>query len=76
MEPGTGKEVCVTGGTGLIASSLIYALLQRGYKVRTTARNPGECSLRFSSFPHAQLYTQIASPGVRLRRISALLELD
>jgi hypothetical protein len=36
-----GTEVCVTGGTGYIASRLIQALLQRGYKVRTTARNPG-----------------------------------
>lgn len=37
-----GTEVCVTGGTGYIASCLIHALLQRGYKVRTTVRNPDD----------------------------------
>lgn len=39
-----GTEVCVTGGTGYIASRLIQALLQRGYRVRTTARNPDDRS--------------------------------
>ncbi|KAH7287569.1 hypothetical protein KP509_32G062900 [Ceratopteris richardii] len=32
-------EVCVTGGTGFIASHLIKALLDKGYRVRTTTRN-------------------------------------
>ncbi|KAI5081555.1 hypothetical protein GOP47_0001298 [Adiantum capillus-veneris] len=32
-------EVCVTGGTGYIASHLIKALLGKGYRVRTTVRN-------------------------------------
>nr|AFX98067.1 cinnamoyl-CoA reductase [Cunninghamia lanceolata]QBC40972.1 cinnamoyl-CoA reductase [Cunninghamia lanceolata] len=34
------KEMCVTGGTGFIAAYLIRALLNKGYKVRTTVRNP------------------------------------
>lgn len=34
---GTGL-VCVTGGTGFIASWLIMRLLQRGYSVRATVR--------------------------------------
>ncbi|GLJ38956.1 hypothetical protein SUGI_0794260 [Cryptomeria japonica] len=35
-----GKEMCVTGGTGFIAAYLIRALLNEGYSVRTTVRNP------------------------------------
>jgi nucleoside-diphosphate-sugar epimerase len=34
--------VCVTGAGGFIGSSLVKELLQRGYRVRGTARNPGE----------------------------------
>lgn len=34
------SEVCVTGGTGFIATYLIRDLLQKGYRVRTTVRNP------------------------------------
>ncbi|CAK9213099.1 unnamed protein product [Sphagnum troendelagicum] len=37
-------EVCVTGGTGFIASHLIRALLHKGYNVRTTVRNPEDVS--------------------------------
>lgn len=34
--------VCVTGGTGFVASWLIKSLLQEGYAVRTTVRaDPG-----------------------------------
>ncbi|CAM6117096.1 unnamed protein product [Calypogeia fissa] len=32
--------VCVTGGTGLIASNIVRRLLQLGYTVRATVRNP------------------------------------
>ncbi|KAL3677880.1 hypothetical protein R1sor_020836 [Riccia sorocarpa] len=32
-------EVCVTGGTGYIASCLIRKLLEKGYSVRTTVRS-------------------------------------
>lgn len=41
LSDGTGL-VCVTGGTGFVASWLIMRLLQRGYSVRATVRtNPG-----------------------------------
>lgn len=33
--------MCVTGGNGYIASMLIKQLLQKGYAVNTTVRNPG-----------------------------------
>ncbi|ORX90222.1 NAD(P)-binding protein [Basidiobolus meristosporus CBS 931.73] len=35
----TNKLVCVTGGTGYLASKLIEALLEQGYRVRTTVRS-------------------------------------
>ncbi|QHO43738.1 tetraketide alpha-pyrone reductase 2 isoform X1 [Arachis hypogaea] len=35
-------EFCVTGGTGFIAAYLIKALLEKGYTVRTTVRNPDD----------------------------------
>ncbi|KAF8391457.1 hypothetical protein HHK36_023762 [Tetracentron sinense] len=36
-----GKKVaCVTGGTGYMASQLVKCLLQKGYSVNTTARDP------------------------------------
>ncbi|GLJ09417.1 hypothetical protein SUGI_0109170 [Cryptomeria japonica] len=38
----TVKEMCVTGGTGFIAAYLIRALLNNGYVVRTTVRNPDD----------------------------------
>jgi nucleoside-diphosphate-sugar epimerase len=38
-----GKVVCVTGGSGYIASWLVKFLLQRGYTVRATIRDPSQC---------------------------------
>ncbi|OIW05590.1 hypothetical protein TanjilG_23376 [Lupinus angustifolius] len=38
----SGKVVCVTGGSGFIASWIIKFLLQRGYTVRATLRNPSD----------------------------------
>lgn len=35
------QEVCVTGGTGYIASFLVRKLLEKGYRVRTTVRHSG-----------------------------------
>jgi GDP-D-mannose dehydratase len=35
------KTACVTGGNGCIASLLIKMLLEKGYVVKTTVRNPG-----------------------------------
>ena len=35
------KTACVTGGSGYIGSALIKLLLEKGYAVKTTVRNPG-----------------------------------
>ncbi|MED6179151.1 hypothetical protein PIB30_114487, partial [Stylosanthes scabra] len=35
-----GEVVCVTGGSGYIASWIVKFLLQRGYTVKTTVRDP------------------------------------
>jgi dihydroflavonol-4-reductase len=40
MAEGDGKTVLVTGGTGYLAGWCIAELLRRGYRVRTTVRNP------------------------------------
>ncbi|KAJ9129676.1 hypothetical protein P3X46_035310, partial [Hevea brasiliensis] len=37
---GEGKVVCVTGGSGYIASWLFKFLLERGYTVKATVRDP------------------------------------
>ncbi|GLT76973.1 hypothetical protein SLA2020_486040 [Shorea laevis] len=37
---GEGKVVCVTGASGFIASSIVKLLLQRGYIVKATVRDP------------------------------------
>lgn len=37
-----GKNVVVTGANGYIASYLVKDLLERGYNVRGTVRNPGQ----------------------------------
>jgi len=42
------KKACVIGGTGNLASILIKHLLQSGYGVNTTVRDPGS-SLSSSS---------------------------
>ncbi|XP_072997737.1 phenylacetaldehyde reductase-like [Typha latifolia] len=39
---GTGKVVCVTGAAGYIASWLVKLLLQRGYTVRASVRDPAD----------------------------------
>uniref|UniRef100_A0A453D2N5 NAD-dependent epimerase/dehydratase domain-containing protein n=1 Tax=Aegilops tauschii subsp. strangulata TaxID=200361 RepID=A0A453D2N5_AEGTS len=42
MSAGEGKKTaCVTGGSGYIASALIKLLLEKGYAVKTTVRDPG-----------------------------------
>lgn len=35
------KKACVIGGTGFVASLLIKQLLEKGYAVNTTVRDPG-----------------------------------
>ncbi|KAL3686919.1 hypothetical protein R1sor_013228 [Riccia sorocarpa] len=42
MGEGEGKTVVVTGANGFIASWVIKFLLERGYKVRGTVRNPDD----------------------------------
>ncbi|KAJ4766444.1 Cinnamoyl-CoA reductase 1 [Rhynchospora pubera] len=39
---GNGEVVCVTGASGYIASWLVKLLLQRGYTVRATVRDPSD----------------------------------
>lgn len=41
MIPGTKGRVCVTGASGFIASWLVKRLLDSGYHVRGTMRDPG-----------------------------------
>ena len=36
--------VCVTGGTGFVASQLIKQLLEKGYTVKATVRDPTDDS--------------------------------
>jgi len=38
---GPSHTVCVTGAGGFIASCLVKLLLEKGYTVRGTVRNPG-----------------------------------
>ncbi|MDQ1080263.1 NAD-dependent epimerase/dehydratase family protein [Pseudoroseomonas cervicalis] len=54
------QTVLVTGGSGFIAGWTIVALLQRGYRVRTTLRDPGR-----EAWLRARIATQ-ADPGGRL----------
>ena len=42
MNSGEGKVVCVTGASGYIASWVVKFLLQRGYTVRATVRDPSQ----------------------------------
>ncbi|CAI0468057.1 unnamed protein product [Linum tenue] len=39
-DPETKKVACVIGGTGFVASRLVKLLLEKGYVVRTTVRDP------------------------------------
>ncbi|TVU16166.1 hypothetical protein EJB05_39717, partial [Eragrostis curvula] len=41
---GKKKTACVTGGNGYIASALVKMLLEKGYAVKTTVRNPDDMS--------------------------------
>ena len=41
---GAGKVVCVTGASGYIALWLVKLLLQRGYTVKATVRDPSQYS--------------------------------
>lgn len=50
------KTVCVTGGSGYIASGLIKFLLEKGYAVNTTVRNPGPISLCSHPFLNLSIF--------------------
>jgi dihydroflavonol-4-reductase len=57
MAEGDGKTVLVTGGSGFLGGWCIIDLLQRGYRVRTTVRNPAR-----ERDVHAAVESQIDSP--------------
>ncbi|CAH1444462.1 unnamed protein product [Lactuca virosa] len=40
---GGGRTYCVTGATGYIGSWLVKSLLEKGYSVHATVRNPANC---------------------------------
>uniref|UniRef100_I1QJ13 cinnamoyl-CoA reductase n=1 Tax=Oryza glaberrima TaxID=4538 RepID=I1QJ13_ORYGL len=42
VQPGNGQTVCVTGAAGYIASWLVKLLLEKGYTVKGTVRNPDD----------------------------------
>jgi nucleoside-diphosphate-sugar epimerase len=60
MAEGDGKTVLVTGGSGYLATWCIVDLLQRGYRVRTTVRNPSR-----ERDVHAAVESQVG-PGPHL----------
>jgi len=65
------ETVLVTGGTGFIAQYCILALLDRGYRVRTTVRSPGrEAEVR------DYLKSAGAEAGGRLTFVTADLSAD
>ena len=60
MADGDGKTVLVTGGSGYLGGWCIVELLRRGYRVRTTVRNPSR-----EHEVHAAVGSQV-DPGDRL----------
>ena len=65
------RTVMVTGGTGFIAQYCILALLEAGYRVRTTVR-----SLAREAEVRSQLKSGGAEPGNRLSFVVADLSAD
>jgi cinnamoyl-CoA reductase len=49
-QSGNGQTVCVTGAAGYIASWLVKLLLEKGYTVKGTVRNPGMPCIAFIAF--------------------------
>jgi dihydroflavonol-4-reductase len=58
MAEGDGKTVLVTGGSGFLGGWCIIELLKRGYRVRTTIRNPSK-----EPAVHAAVDSQIEAEG-------------
>ncbi|XP_044489748.1 phenylacetaldehyde reductase-like isoform X2 [Mangifera indica] len=57
---GEGKVVCVTGGSGYIASWLVKLLLERGYAVKATVRDPNDPKIKhLSEFDGAEERLQL-----------------
>ncbi|HEX5893190.1 MAG TPA: NAD-dependent epimerase/dehydratase family protein [Solirubrobacterales bacterium] len=70
MAEGTGKSVLVTGGSGYLGGWCIVGLLERGYDVRSTVRDPAR---------EQQVRISVASqvdPGDRLTVLTADLTRD
>jgi dihydroflavonol-4-reductase len=57
MAEGDGKTALVTGGSGFLAGWCIIGLLEQGYRVRTTIRNPSR-----ERDVHAAVESQVPSP--------------
>jgi dihydroflavonol-4-reductase len=70
MAEGDGKTALVTGGSGFLAGWCIIGLLERGYRVRTTVRNPSR-----EREVHAAVESQV-DPGGRLSVHQAELTSD
>ncbi|MFL5907170.1 MAG: SDR family oxidoreductase [Solirubrobacterales bacterium] len=70
MAEGDGKTVLVTGGSGFLAGWCIVELLRRGYRVRTTIRNPSR-----EPEVHAAIASEV-DPGGHLHVLAADLTSD
>ena len=64
--PGASKTVLITGVNGYIASTLGLALLQQGYTVRGTSRNPAhEAALRNGPYkPYSSSFQYVHVPDI------------
>ena len=72
VEADAEQLVCVTGAGGFIGSWLVKELLQRGYAVRGTARDPGESArtLLAIQYYHAYWCVSIRSSKLFILSIS------
>ncbi|XP_043712887.1 bifunctional dihydroflavonol 4-reductase/flavanone 4-reductase-like [Telopea speciosissima] len=62
MEGAASSTVCVTGATGFIGSWLVMKLLEKGYSVRATVRDPGnmEKVKHLLEFPNAKAHLTLS----------------
>jgi dihydroflavonol-4-reductase len=51
-----GERVCVTGAAGFVGSHVVCLLLERGYRVRGTVRDPGNTAATAHLVRHAQAH--------------------
>lgn len=69
MSGGAAKTVCVTGASGYIASWIVKFLLQRGYTVKASVRDPGLShfsSFYFKSFASQMNASENSQPHLRM----------